>query len=148
MKTLQEQWDECLVQTWRQCGSVMDAMAEFSRQTGQRVFECEPPLLRTPHHGFPWKLPMRIFMANYLEKISLRLFDQPPERDQAMLNKLKDSKYTTTLQSTQKADLEMQKEQRKLRKSKQINELLHNQVKNRNQATDWGVVKGKISRKR
>lgn len=87
-------------------------------------------------------------MANHLEKISLRLFAQPPERDQAMLNKLKDSKYTTTLQSTQKADLEIQKEQRQLRKSKQINELLHNQVKNRNQATDWGVVKGKITKKR
>jgi hypothetical protein len=148
MKTPQEHWDDILVQTWRQYGSVLDVIMTFKRTTGKQYDEYDPPLLRTPHKGFPWKLPVRIFMANHLEKISLRLFAQPPERDVAMLNKLKDSKYTTTDRSTQTRDAEKEKQQRHAAKNQKIIELNNTNYENRNHATDWNVVQGKTRRKR
>ena len=148
MKTPQEYWDECLVQAWRNYGSVLDAMQNFRRITGKDYYEYDPPILRTPYKGFPWKLPVRIFMANHLEKISLRLFSQPPERDAAMLNKLKDSKYTTSDRSTQVTDLAVQKEQRAGDKNMKIIKLNREIALNRNQATDWNVNKGPVKTRR
>lgn len=143
MSTDQEYWDACLIKTWRNCGSVMDALQLFNSITGKRADEIEPRLLRMPRLGYKYKLPVRIFMANHLEKISNRLFEQPPEKDVALLRKLKDSKYDTADKPTQTRDKELANAYAKNR----CDNLRVGFFKvafgfdNRNSATDWNKVK-------
>ena len=92
MSTPQEYWDACLIRTWRQSGSVLDAMMMFKSITKIQMEDVEPKLLRIPKDGFPWKTGVKVFIASHLSKISNRLWDQPPEKDVALLKKLKDSK--------------------------------------------------------
>ena len=87
MSTPQEYWDACLIRTWRQSGSVLDAMIMFKSITKVNLEDVEPKLLRIPRVGFPWKIGIRIFMASHLSKISNRLWDQSPEKDVALLQK-------------------------------------------------------------
>lgn len=143
MSNDQEYWDACLIKTWRKGGSVLDAMQLFVSITGRRTDAVEPPLLRLPRVGYKYKLPVRIFMANHLEKISNRLFAQPPEKDVALLRKLKDSKYDTSEKTTQPRDSELDKTYARNRRDN----LRVGFFKvafgfdNRNSATDWNKVK-------
>jgi hypothetical protein len=68
MSTPQEYWDACLIKTWRNDGKLLDAFQMFRSVTGKRTDEIDPPLLRLPSAGVPWKLPARAYMAAYLEK--------------------------------------------------------------------------------
>lgn len=141
MSTDQEYWDACLIKTWRNDGRLEDAYKMFTSVTGRFVFDREEPLLRTPKENVPWKLFLRPYVAQYLEKISRRLWDYAPEHDVALLKKLQESKYTTTEQATN-PDKEMNNERNRTavnRKRMAMNAL---QRSVRNQATDWGVTKG------
>lgn len=143
MSTDQEYWDACLIKTWRNDGCFLDAMQMFKSITGRLVFDTarEEPLLRLPHKGAPLKLRVRPYMAQYLEKISKRLWEQTPDKDVALLKKLQTSKYTTTEQATN-PDKDMNRERERTstnRKRMAMNSL---QRSVRNQATDWGVTKG------
>jgi hypothetical protein len=141
MSTDQEYWDACLIKTWRNDGRLEDAYKMFTSVTGRFVFDREEPLLRTPKENVPWKLFLRPYVAQYLEKISRRLWDYAPEHDVALLKKLQKSKYTTTEQATN-PDKEMNNERNRTavnRKRMAMNAL---QRSVRNQATDWGVTKG------
>ena len=143
MSTDQEYWDACLIKTWRKGGSVLDALQLFASITGKRADEIEPRLLRLPRLGYKYKLPVRIFMAEHLEKISNRLFEQAPEKDIALLRKLKDSKYDTSEKTTQTRDSELAKTYARNRRDN----LRVGFFKvafgfdNRNSATDWNKVK-------
>jgi hypothetical protein len=141
MSTPQEYWDACLIKTWRNDGQLWDAMQMFTSITGKKTEEINPPLLRLPREGTPWKLYVRAYMAAYLEKISLRLWDQPPEKDVLLLKKLQTSKYDTTKQNTNK-DTDMETEIRRLRTNQKRNGMSTLASSNSNQATDWGVTKG------
>lgn len=141
MSTDQEYWDACLIKTWRNDGNLLDACVMFKSITGKLVFDREDRLLRTPSEKVPLKINMRPFVAQYLEKISRRLWDQPPEKDVLLLKKLKDSKYDTTTQNTN-PDREMINARSQYisnRKKIGMNTLA---TSNRNQATDWGITKG------
>lgn len=76
MSTLQEYWDACLIRTWRQSGSVLDAMMMFKSITKIQMEDVEPKLLRIPRVGFPWKIGIKVFVAEHLSKISARLWGQ------------------------------------------------------------------------
>ena len=141
MSTPQEYWDACLIKTWRNDGRLLDAMQMFTSMTGKRTDEIDPPLLRLPNGSVPWKLYVRAYMAAHLEKISKRLWDQPPEKDVLLLKKLQTSKYTTTTQNTDR-DNEMEAEIRRLRTNQKRNGMSTLANSNSNQATDWGVTKG------
>ena len=141
MSTPQEYWDACLIKTWRNDGKLLDAFQMFRSVTGKRTDEIDPPLLRLPSAGVPWKLPARAYMAAYLEKISNRLWEQPPEKDVLLLKKLQTSKYTTTTQNTNN-DLELAAERRSHNSNRKRNAMSALNKSNRNQATDWGVTKG------
>ena len=140
MSTPQEYWDACLIRTWRKAGNVWDVMELFHKVTGKKVEEVYPPLLRTPAFGFPWKVGVRVFVASHLSKISKRLWDQPPEKDVAMLHKLKDSKYDTEKDVIADNALNTEIKQYKVNKTRQ--EFTTRATSNRNQATDWNVNKG------
>jgi hypothetical protein len=139
MSTPQEYWDACLIRTWRQSGSVLDAMKMFESITKIRMEDVEPKLLRTPRVGFPWKIGIKIFVAEHLSKISARLWDQPPEKDVALLQKLKDSKYDTEKDVIQNSDFK--NEISKTNKNKRKMELLSKHISERNKDTDWGTMK-------
>jgi hypothetical protein len=139
MSTPQEYWDACLIRTWRQSGSVLDAMKMFESITKIRMEDVEPKLLRIPRVGFPWKIGIKVFVAEHLSKISARLWDQPPEKDVALLKKLKDSKYDTEKDAI--ADHELKNEISKTVKNKRKMELLSKNNSERNKATDWGTMK-------
>ena len=139
MSTPQEYWDACLIRTWRQSGSVLDAMIMFKSITKVNLEDVEPKLLRIPRVGFPWKIGIKVFVAEHLSKISARLWDQPPEKDVALLKKLKDSKYDTEKDAI--ADNELKNEISKTVKNKRKMELLSKNNSERNQATDWGTMK-------
>ena len=139
MSTPQEYWDACLIRTWRQSGSVLDAMIMFKSITKINLEDVEPKLLRIPRVGFPWKIGIKVFVAEHLSKISARLWDQPPEKDVALLKKLKDSKYDTEKDVI--ADNEFKNEISKTVKNKRKIELLSKNNSERNKATDWGTMK-------
>jgi hypothetical protein len=141
MSTPQEYWDACLIKTWRNHGQLIDAMQMFTSMTGKKTDEIDPPLLRLPRVGVPWKLYVRAYMAAYLEKISKRLWEQPPEKDVLLLKKLQTSKYDTTTQNTDR-DSEMETEIRKIKTNQKRNGMNTLSTSIRNQATDWGVTKG------
>jgi hypothetical protein len=114
----------------------------FKSITGKEIYEIEPPLLRIPPHGTPWKLPARAYMAQRLEKISNRLWEQPPEKDAELLKKLQTSSYTTSSSNTN-TDTAMERERSQyIRNRKKVGMSTLN-TSNQNQATDWNVVKGR-----
>ena len=139
MSSPQEYWDGCLIRTWRQSGSLFDALSMFNSITKTKAMEIEPKLLRLPREGYPWKISVRVFMASHLSKISNRLWDQPPEKDVALLKKLKDSKYDTEKDTIE--DSQFKQEIRKTLVNNQKLELTSRKISERNDATNWGTTK-------
>lgn len=137
MSTDQEYWDMCLLTTWRNSGSLMDAIHKFQDITGRRATDCG--LLRFPPMGMPWKITMRVFVADHLSKINKRMWEQTPDKDVLLLRKLKDSKYDTEKDKIR--DTELEYERQKTYKNRQKIKLETRNYSNRNQATDWNVVK-------
>jgi hypothetical protein len=140
MSTPQEYWDACLIKTWRNDGKIVDAYAMFKSITGETVFNREPPLLRTPKENVPTKIRVRVYVAQHLEKISKRLWEQKPDKDVLLLKKLQTSKYDTTEQKTQlDRELTNTQNQHKADKKRVAMNVLQYSV--RNQKTDWRVTK-------
>jgi hypothetical protein len=139
----QKNWDAALIKTWRLSGTYVDALRLFKTLSGKRTDECDPPLKRVPKKFLPFGVGIRVYVAEYLPKISARLWDQPPEKDILLLRKLETSPYDSL--ETKMYD-EGQAERASLinnvksnRKRIAMNVLA---ISNRNQATDWGVTKG------
>lgn len=141
--THQEYWDACLIKSWRNHGNLLDAIMMFKSITGEMMYEVTPPLLRTPPEGTPWKLPARAYMAQRLEKISDRLWDQPPEKDVALLKKLQTSSYTTSTANTN-TDNAMERERSQYLRNRKKVAMSTLNASNQNQATDWNIVKGPV----
>ena len=140
MSTDQEYWDACLIRTWRQAGTVMDAIRMFQGITKKDFIEEVPHLKRVPKLGYPWKTGIRIFVSKHLSKINKRLWDQPPEKDLPLLQKLKTSDYDTEVDTLQDSDLK--KEFNALQVNKKINEFQITKYSKRNRKTDWNVHQG------
>ena len=137
----QKNWDAALIKTWRLAGSIGDVYALFNAIAGKRTDECDPPLKRMPPSNIPWKVGVRVFVANHLSKISNRLWDQSPEKDVLLLRKLETSAYDTESEKIH-ADSALDHEKRQFKKTAQIRSLVTTNISNRNHATDWNVTKG------
>jgi hypothetical protein len=140
MSTPQEYWDACLIRAWRKNENVLYAVIMFKSITGKDFYSYDPPLLRLPKEGFPWKIGAKAFVADFLSKISKRLWEQPPEKDVLLLKKLKDSKYNTELDALKNHELD--NERRQLRRNRLKVGMSVLAVSNRNGDTDWNTVKG------
>jgi hypothetical protein len=140
MSTPQEYWDACLIKTWRNDGKLLDLIQMFKSIVGKDHWELDEPLLRTPSKGMPWGVYVRPFMAAHLEKISARLWDQPPEKDVLLLKKLQTSKYTTSTQNTDR-DKEMTNEGARYRRNRLKVGMSTLSSMNRNSNTNWKIVK-------
>jgi hypothetical protein len=147
MSTPQEYWDACLIKTWRNDGKLLDAIQMFRSIVGKDHWELDEPLLRVPAKGVPWGLYVKPFVAAHLEKISNRLWEQPPEKDVLLLKKLKTSKYDTTTVNTNR-DSEMNKERERYRTNRVKVGMNTLATSIRNSSTDWNTVKGSRSRTR
>jgi len=116
-------------------------MDMFYSITGKKVFDMDPPLLRIPKTGFPWKVGIRVFVASHLSKISKRLFEQSPEKDVALLHKLKDSKYDTEADKIN--DTNLASEAQRGRRTRIKQEFTTRIISERNHNTDGNVHKGR-----
>lgn len=141
MSTNQEYWDACLIRTWRQAGTVIDAIQMFQSITKKDFVEEVPRLKRVPKLGYPWNTGIRPFVDQYLSKISKRLWDQPPEKDILLLQKLKASTYDTENDTSMK-DSSLHKEMRALTVNRKKVEYQLTKYSKRNQKTDWNVHQG------
>ncbi len=145
MSTLQEYWDACIIKTWRQHGSFLDAVIMFRSITGIDLMleKDRRAVLRTPKHYFPAHTGIRLFVAQYLPKISDRLFNQPPEKDVLLLRKLSTSKYDVEDKAyTNALDHEHKNLSNKLKRNRLRMGSATLSVRNRNHDTNWNVVKG------
>jgi len=120
----------------------MDAMILFTALSGKNVMDCEPSLKRTPPVPYPWKIGIRVFVANHLSKISKRLWEQTPDKDILLLRKLETSSYDTEKDIINDLSLARERSQDSRNRKKVSMSAL--EYSNRNQATDWGVNKGSI----
>ena len=143
----QEYWDACLIRTWRNDGKLYDAIQMFKSIVGKHPLDESLSLLRLPPNGMPWKLRIRPFMAQYLEKISARLWDQPPEKDALMLKKLQTSNYTTSTMHTN-PDRAMENARVQFHTNENRVAMNHLAYQNRNQESDWSVNKSSALRKK
>lgn len=145
MNTEQEYWDACLIKTWRNAGTVLDAIQMYSSITGKDAEASS--LLRFPPYGYPWKTGVRVFVAEYLYKISDRLWNQAPDKDVLLLKKLATSKYDAT-KSSAAPDMELKAEMRRNKTNTLRNAMATLAVSNRNNDTNGNIVKGGVKRKR
>lgn len=146
---LQELWDTVLVETWRRFGTIHDALDVWEGQTGQKLWDLEPRLLRTPRQGMPWKIGMRVFVAQHLPKISDRLWSQPPERDAALIAKLQTSSYNTSataLRTDDTRDLQNASRATKIAESRLVADRVLWQLRQKD--GDGTTVKANVPRRR
>lgn len=142
----QKNWDAAMIKTWRNAGSLLDAMILFKAISGKQADQCDPPLRRMPPLNFPWKVGVRVFVAKSLSKISKRLWEQTPDKDILLLRKLETSTYDTEKDEIRDRELDNERGQYTRNKKKVAMSVLEHS--NRNQATDWGVNKGPSNIKR
>ena len=136
----QKNWDAALIKTWRLAGSVGDVFVLFKALSGKRSDECDPPLKRMPAPNYPWKVGVRVFVANHLSKISKRLWEQSPEKDILLLRKLETSPYDTEGEKMHR-DKDLEREQVMLKQTRERRTLTTSRISDRNKATDWNVTK-------
>lgn len=146
MSTDQEYWDAILIRTWRQFGTVRDAVVMFNATVGRQATECD--LLRFPNPGAPWSMGVRVFVAEFLPKISTWLWEHPPEQDVNLLRGLKDSKYTTLTCAIEKGGKELNDVRRAVSADHKRMLVGHAAYLNRNDATDWNKTKGAVKSRR
>lgn len=139
-------WDTLLLQGWRKDFKLAWAMYQWEKKHGKKI-ELEK-LLRAPRTTLPWSTRIQFFVAHYLPKINDRMWDQPVERDAALIAKLQTSKYDT-LKKIYKSQTEKEKDslQYHAKKAKSLIELGTKNANDRNHATDWNVVKGGRTRR-
>jgi hypothetical protein len=144
----QKNWDAALIKTWRNAGTLFDAMVLFTALSGKKLEDIDPPLKRVPPVPYPWKIGIRVFVANHLSKISKRLWDQAPDKDILLLRKLEASPYDTEKEALHDRELDKEREQYIRNRKKVAMSTLD--VSNQGRDTDWNVNKGptRIRRKR
>jgi hypothetical protein len=136
----QKNWDTALIKTWRQAGNVGDVYVMFKALAGKRTDECDPPLKRMPAPNYPWKIGVRVFVANHLSKISKRLWEQSPEKDILLIRKLETSAYDTEGEKMH-VDKELARERVMLKQTRERRTLTTSRISDRNKSTDWNVTK-------
>lgn len=139
IQELQLAWDTFLLDSWRKAWTVGNLVESFEKQYNVKVADCE--ILRKPIGFIPYQMGVRVFIANRLEKIGNRMWEQPVERDAALIEKLQTSKYTTSSGNTLGNDNELATQQRKNRKNMEKVKLESENYGKRNQKTDWNVTK-------
>ena len=138
----QKNWDAAVIKTWRNAGSVLDAMILFKTLSGKKLEDIDPPLKRIPPVPYPWKIGIRVFVAHHLSKISKRLWEQDPSKDILLLRKLETSPYDTEKEIIE--DLELANERNQYYRNRKKVAMSTLAVSNQGYDTDWNVTKGPV----
>jgi hypothetical protein len=136
----QKNWDAALIKTWRLAGSYIDALRLFKALSGKRTDECDPPIKRIPKSYFPYGVGIRVYVAEFLPKISARLWEQTPDKDILLLRKLETSPYDSLQTKMYNSEENALRGEVASNKKRMAMDSLSKSL--RNQATDWGVTKG------
>ena len=136
----QKMWDACFIKAWREDKTVGQLFELFEMVTKQQAREI-PELERVPFGGFPYKLKLRVFTGAYMKKLNDRLWAGDPARDVDLLNKLQLVRGGVHRQYRTNSDRDMSAARARDRKNKEKITLNDKNYKNRNQKTDWNIVK-------
>ena len=146
---LQKYWDACLIKQWRQFGRINDLFAMYKSIVG--VYPEADSLLRMPPQGMSHLIGVRVYVDNFLSKLNEKLWATPPEKDVDTLRALTKSKYNNKQRGATDGERARNAE-RKRSKRASVRLAFESKARSeRNQATDWGVVKSSkvhIRRKR
>ena len=136
----QKMWDACFIKAWRENKSVGDLFELFTMVTKQDAHEI-PELERVPMRGFPYYLKLRVFTGAHMKKLNDRLWAGDPSKDVELLNKLQLVRggIHKAYRSNSDRDISAARQQKKKNMAKIV--LNDKNYKNRNQKTDWTVVK-------
>lgn len=137
----QQAWDTALLYAWRSDSNVGHLIWKWETTTGAKYEEQREFLRRIPRQGMPYNIRVRVWVASELPLISARMWDQPKERDEALVAKLQTVGYTTQTPTKTEADLALERERRANEKSHARNKVIAHAYANRNHATDWNVTK-------
>ena len=136
----QKMWDACFIKAWREdktVGQLFELFEMVTKQNARQISELE----RVPPSGYPYKYRLRVFTGAYMKKLSDRLWAGDPARDVDLLNKLQTVHGGIHKQYRTNSDRDMSATRYQDGKNKQKITLNHKNYKNRNQKTDWNVVK-------
>ena len=136
----QKMWDACFIKAWREDKTVGQLFELFEMVTKQQASEI-PELERVPVRGFPYKLKLRVFTGAYMKKLNDRLWAGDPARDVDLLNKLQLVRGGVHRQYRTNSDRDMSAARARDRKNMEKITLNDKNYKNRNQKTDWNIVK-------
>ena len=136
----QKMWDACFIKAWREDKTVGQLFELFEMVTKQQAREI-PELERVPFSGFPYKLKLRVFTGAYMKKLNDRLWAGDPARDVDLLNKLQLVRGGVHRQYRTNSDRDMSAARARDRKNREKITLNDKNYKNRNQKTDWNIVK-------
>jgi hypothetical protein len=146
---MQLTWDRALIDAWRKAKPVWVAMVTWEEATGKRFYDHDKDMKRVPNYGFPRGIGTRVFVANFLPKVSERLWNQKPEVDEALIAKLQTTNYDTVKNAVAtKNDRELVHQGRKTRRSMAKVALGAKIYSERNHNTDWNVTKASARKTR
>ena len=138
----QQVWDTALLYAWRSDANIGYLIWKWETDTGANYEEERAHLRRAPRPGMPYGIRVRVWVAEALPLISNRMWDQPIERDAALIAKLQTVGYTTQTRNLKtESNLALERERRAHKKSQERNELSAHVYANRNHTTDWNVTK-------
>jgi hypothetical protein len=134
----QKLWDACLIKSWRQFFTLYQAYNMFYSIAAKSVHDFD--ILRKPSPSTPWKVGVRMFVAQRLPKINEKLHKLSPENDIKLLNVLQKTKYTT---ATQDLNVDNERKNARLKHKNDLAFVDLNTTKyyDRNASTNWSTVK-------
>jgi len=134
----QAYWDALLIRGWRKFQTMNEVLHGFRSITG--IDAHNSTLLRTPQGKYATEV--RGFVASRLPRVSVWLNKCGPEHDTTLLKKLSLSKMTAATETCILPDQEKVKLYQEMHKAKAVVEFNKTKRLNRNDATNWNVVKG------
>ena len=136
----QKMWDACFIKAWREDKTVGELFDLFKMVLNQDAREI-PELERVPFRGFPYQVKLRVFTGSYMKKLTDRLWAGDSSRDVELLNKLQLVRGGIHRQYRSNAVRDMDSARTKKRRDTAKIVLNDKNYKNRNQKTDWNIVK-------
>ncbi len=143
MSSHQEYWDACLIRTWRNSGTMIDAFKMFESIVGKHPQTLK--LLRTPGEHFHTQI--RVWVASKLPRIGDWLFKRDASQDTLLLKKLSESKYDTHAETALLPDTEKKALYAENYRNRQRVEFNTTKMANRNRNTDGNVMRGTRTRR-
>lgn len=143
MSTPQEYWDMALIKTWRNDGTIGDAVQMFESITNLKLDALEPRLLRSPRGYIPFRMRTRAYVRSFLMDLNDWFWNTPPGQDVELFRKISKSKRDTSKRHVSEGDRDSRRLREQLTKDNARIKMLGAALgfDNRNSSTNWNVTK-------